>query len=109
MSFQVQELPRAQADVRSIFKWLHERSPQGARTWLTSYDKTLSELERLADSFSEAAESQDCDFEVRQVFFKTRRGRVYRALYFIEGDDVFILRVRGTGQAPVHPDELGRE
>jgi hypothetical protein len=44
--------------------------------------------------------------EVRQALFKTRRGRVYRALFFIESTDVFILRVRGAGQAPVLPNEI---
>jgi hypothetical protein len=47
-----------------------------------------------------APESQDVEFEVRQALFKTRRGCVYRALFFIERSTVYILRVRGPGQAP---------
>lgn len=76
-------------------------------SWLNAYDRLLVKLEELADSFGEAVENKDCEFEVKQAFFKTRQGRVYRVLYFIDGSDAYILRVRGPGQGPVDPDELG--
>ncbi len=107
MSFTVHELPRAKADKRCMFRWLVERSPKGAAAWLNAYDALLRRLEEHAESFEEAQENQDCDFDVRQGFFKTRRGRVYRALLFIEGEHVYVLRVRGPGQAPVEPDDMG--
>ncbi len=107
MKFQVHELRRAQADVRSIAHWLAERSPQGVRAWLRAYDEMILRLKQQAESCGPAPESNDCEVDVRQALFKTRRGRVYRALFLIEGQDVYILRVRGPGQAPVEPDELG--
>ena len=104
--FQVHELRRAQADVRSIVHWLADRSPQGAQAWLRAYDAMISRLKQQAASCGLAPESTDCQLDVRQVLFKTRRGRIYRALFLIENEDVYILRVRGPGQAPVKPDEL---
>ena len=109
MTFKVHDLRRAQADVRHIARWLAERSPQGAAAWLRAYDEMVRRLEEQANSCGAAYESEDCHCDVRQALFKTRRGRVYRALFLIEGRDVFILRVRGPGQAPVHPGELGTE
>jgi plasmid stabilization system protein ParE len=106
--FQVRELRRAQADIRSIVRWLARRSLQGAQAWLQAYDAMVLRLGRQADSCGAAQESDDFELDVRQVFFKTRRGRVYRALFVIEGNGVYILRVRGPGQAPVEPGELGR-
>jgi len=106
--FKVHELRRAQADVSSIARWLAERSPQGSRTWLRAYDEMVRRLEQQADSCGPAYENEDCDLDVRQALFRTRRGRVYRALFYIEDHDVYILRVRGPGQAPVLPGELGR-
>ncbi len=106
MSFTVHELPKARADKSSIFKWLHDRSPQGASSWLDAYDELLVDLKENAVIHGLAPENADCEFEVHQALFKTRRGRVYRALYFIEFDDVYVLRVRGPGQAVVIPDEL---
>jgi hypothetical protein len=107
MRFAVHELPRAKADKRAIFEWLFERSPQGGKTWLDAYDAALVRLETQAEVFTEAFENNDCpDTDVKQAFFKTRRGRIYRLLYFIDGCDVYVLRVRGPGQAPVNPDDL---
>lgn len=106
MSFTVRELSKARQDKESIFRWLHGRSPPGAASWLRAYDAVIENLRREAPSFGEALENKDCDFDVRQALFKTRRGRVYRALFFIEGEDVYILRVRGPGQAPVAPDDM---
>ncbi|MGE3641967.1 MAG: hypothetical protein AB7G28_25720, partial [Pirellulales bacterium] len=93
-------------DKRSIFTWLHQRSPSGAAAWLDAYDALLERLSRDAESFGEALERQDCELPIRQALFKTRRGRVYRVIYFIEHSDVFVLRVRGPGQAPVTPQDL---
>jgi hypothetical protein len=104
--FRVHELPKAKADKRFIFKWLFERSPRGAGAWLDAYDDILRRLESHAGSFGEALEDKDCQLDVRQAFFKTRRGRVYRVLFFIEEADVYVLRVRGPGQAPVEANEL---
>ena len=85
MSFIVHELPRAKADKRHILQWLLERSPPGGKAWLKAYDDALISLANNADAFGEALENKDCPLlEVKQTFFKTRRGRVYRLLYFVE-------------------------
>ena len=89
MSFIIHELPKAKADKRAILVWLLERSPQGGEAWLKAYDSLLVSLEQNADSFGRALEDKDCHHqEVQQALFKTRRGRVYRVLYFIDGNNV---------------------
>ncbi len=107
MSFAVQELPRAKEDKQAILEWLLERSRQGAAAWLDAYDDALARLRDHADTYGQALENDDCpQVDVRQVLFKTRRGRVYRIVFFIDQQDVFVLRVRGPGQPPLQPDEL---
>jgi len=106
MTFRVHELRRAQGDIRGITEWLALRSRQGAIAWLRAYDKLLLRLAKDARLFGPAAENPACELDVRQALFKTPRGRIYRALFFITGEDVYILRVRGQGQAPVSPDDL---
>jgi hypothetical protein len=101
MNFSVHELPKARADKRSIFEWLFERSPQGARAWLAAYNDILQRLENQATSFGAALENEDCELDVKQAFFKTKRGRVYRVLFFVDNTDAYVLRVRRPGQAPV--------
>jgi hypothetical protein len=106
MNYSVRELPKAKQDKLSICRWLYERSPQGALAWLDAYDALIERIQHDISSFGEAPERKECEFDVRQGLFKTRRGRVYRALFFVQGNEVFILRIRGPGQAPVMPDEL---
>jgi hypothetical protein len=106
MTFVVRELPRARQDKAGIFAWLYERSPTGAAAWLDAYDSMVEKLQKDPASFAEAPESKDCETQIRQVLFKTRRGRVYREIFFIKGDEVFIARVRGPGQAPIAPQEI---
>jgi hypothetical protein len=106
MSFAIRELPKARLDKRNIFAWLDKRSPSGALAWLDAYDSLLERLQQDAAACGSAPESHDCDFDVRQALFKTRRGRVYRVLFFLEGQEVFILRLRGPGQAPITPEEM---
>jgi hypothetical protein len=45
-----------------------------------------------------APESAEVDYPVQQFLFKTPRGRKYRILYTIVGDEVRVLHVRGPGQ-----------
>lgn len=106
MTFRIHELRRARSDIQSIFSWIYERSPAGAASWLQSYDYLVEQLKQRANAFGPAHEINLLEFDVRQALFKTRHGRVYRALFFIEGQDVYILRVRGPGQAPVTPAEI---
>ena len=107
MSFEVRELPKAKADVRAIFTWLMERSPEDAKAWLDVYDEALQRLSSHAGALGVAIENKDCPkFEVRQILFKVHSRRVYRALYFIDGDTAYVARVRGPGQAPVDPDDI---
>jgi len=45
-----------------------------------------------------APENTYSDREVRNVLFRTRRGRVYRAVFIVEEDEVFVTHVRGPKQ-----------
>lgn len=106
MTFTARELPRAKGDKRHIVQWLLQRSPQGAAAWLNAYDQMIERLKAAGDSFPLAEESKNLDFEMRQILFKTRRGRIYRAVFHIQGADLFVLRVRGPGQAPIDLDDV---
>lgn len=101
MKFRVKTLRKAETDVRSITKYIHKRSPQGAAAWLDAYRQARTRLANNADSCGQADENEHFDIDVRQALFKTRHGRVYRLLFTIVGNEARILRVRGPGQAPM--------
>ncbi len=106
MNFRVRALAKAEVDIRSITTWIAQQSPQGAAAWLSAYDSVCMRLASDAQSCSPAEENDHFDIHVQQAFFKTPRGRIYRALFTIVEDEVRILRIRGSGQAPVRPDEV---
>ncbi len=91
-------LPRAQADIESIIRYIAERSPQGALAWQERWDEALVELRKSPLASALAPESANYGSEIRQLLFKTRRGRTYRVLFTVVGRGVFILTVRGPGQ-----------
>jgi plasmid stabilization system protein ParE len=106
MTFRVRTLRRATADILTITDYIHERSPRGAAAWVNALDEAKKRLTQNALTCGEADENERFDIEVKQSLFKTRRGRVYRLVFTIVENEVRILRVRGSGQAPVHPTEI---
>lgn len=103
MKFAVEISDHAYADVQVILEWIAERSPAGARRWYEAYQAALARLEIDAGQHPLAAESNWFPQEVRQIFFKTRKGLRYRMLYTASQSKVVILHVRGPGQDLVQP------
>ncbi len=106
MSYALTVLPRAEADFRVMYRYIQERSPDGAQRWREAFEKGLARLRQNALACGYAPENEESDREVRQLFFRTTSGRRYRVVYFVDNDQVFILRVRGPGQPPLASDEL---
>lgn len=106
MIFQVFVTYGAKSDVRLILQWISKRSRTGAQTWYRRWVQVLGELSETADHCAVAPESEDYHEVIRQVIFKTRRGRPYRALFVIRNRDVFVLHVRGPGQDLLSPDQI---
>jgi plasmid stabilization system protein ParE len=108
MKFTAHLLWRAERDLDHIVTWLNERSPQGAADWLRAWDRTFAILESSADKYGTVPENEDQELEIRQILFSTRKGRDYRALYTIQGDQVYVMHIRAPGQDLLAPEELAR-
>jgi plasmid stabilization system protein ParE len=98
MKFHVHLTDNAKGDIRAILRWLESRSPAGAEAWYRKWLDALETLRERADSLGLAPESDDHPTPIRQILFKTRRGRFYRALFAVRELEVFVLHVRGPGQ-----------
>jgi plasmid stabilization system protein ParE len=106
MRFTAHLLWRAARDIDHILAWLNERSPTGAASWLRKWDETFAILESSADEYGLAPENEGQSLEVRQITFHTRKGRDYRALYTIQGNEVFVMHIRAPGQNLLAPDQI---
>jgi plasmid stabilization system protein ParE len=106
VKFAVSTLRRAESDIVHIHACIAERSNLGASRWYEAARQAINSLAYDAQQHGVARESERLGIEFREKLFKTRRGRPYRLLYVIDGQEVRVLRVRGPGQAPVTSDEL---
>ena len=106
MAYIVRTLSRANRDSQEIYDWINERSPEGALRWWAAFRDACHALRSNPEHHSLAVEAEQCDRDVRQLLFKTRRGKYYRLLYVVVGSEVHVLRVRGPGQPVLAPDEL---
>lgn len=105
MMFHVKILKRAEADTDRIYLWIAKRSPDGAGRWFRAFLAAADTLKLNAARYGSAAEASVLGSDIREHFFKTPRGRVYRMIYLIVGDEARVLRVRGPGQAPLAPGD----
>ena len=96
--FKVVVLRLAVEDVECIYCWLHERSSDGANRWYLAFQDATLGLSQEPELHSLAPEASMVTEAVRQKFFKTKSGRLYRILFLIFDKEVRILRVRGPGQ-----------
>jgi plasmid stabilization system protein ParE len=106
MKFAVSVSQLAQLDSDRIFEWIAAQSLQGAVLWHRAFEKALKELQTDAALYGRVAESAEFDRDVRQNIFRTRRGRAYRLVYVLLGNEVHILRVRGPGQSTLTTNDL---
>jgi plasmid stabilization system protein ParE len=108
MSFRVKVLRAAERDVDAIVEWIavQRRSPSGASSWLDAYEDALRRLAEIGDTFGMAPECDYVSRDIRQLLFSTRRGKAYRMLFTVEGDEVRVLHVRGPGQRLLAEDEV---
>jgi hypothetical protein len=95
-------------EVEHTINYLAKRSPHGAVAGCEQWANVLDELKRSPLQHGFAPESVKYGIEIRQILFKTRRGRKYRALFTIVGRGVYVIQLRGPHQDLLRRDQLRR-
>jgi plasmid stabilization system protein ParE len=103
MGFEVVVTSRAQWDLNEARTYIARYAPETAETWYVEFLKALCDLENHPETYPIAAEGEDLPFELRQFLYRTRSGRVNRALFTIVGSQVRVLAIRRPGQRAVSP------
>jgi len=98
MTYRTIILRRARQDIARIHGWIAKRSPTGAERWFQALEDAIELLRRDAAAYPLTDEAAHVGMAIRHVLFHTRRGNKYRVVFIIFGDEVRVLRVRGTGQ-----------
>lgn len=99
MNLKVRVSTRAERDVDAIYDWLADRSPEGALRWYQTYLSALDGLSVTALGSASAPEADLLGIDLRQAFFGTRKGHVYRFLMVLKDGAIHVVGIRGAGQA----------
>lgn len=106
MTHNVRILSAAQRDIERCFAFIAQRSPRGAANWFNQFAETRDSLGVDPHQRALAPESDYVSYDLRQVMFRTRKGKPYRILFTVHSGEVLVLRVRGPGQDFVPTDEV---
>ncbi len=104
MAYTVRFTARALGEIDSAFAWLSERSPAAVR-WYEQLSRSIQSLEENPKRWGLAPEDEWYEGELRQLLHGKRRG-VYRVLFEIRGNTVYVLRVRHSAQELLESGDL---
>lgn len=105
MTYRVVFTPTARADALEAFRWFAERSPSAAARWLNGLQKAIASLSTLPERHPIAEEESELlGMTIRQMAYGRRR-EVYRVLYSIQAETVYLHYVRHSARGPVEPEE----
>lgn len=105
-TYRVEPTDKALVDAGEAYFWINEQSEGAALRWYDGLMKAFRSLERNPLRCALAPESVFFEEDVRQLIY----GR-YRILYTVEGETVYVLRVRHGAQEYLKPEdgETGEE
>lgn len=106
MKYQVRLQPAAAADLEEAYLHAAKHAPLTAARWLNRFQDALGTLERNPERCALAPENRWSRRELRQYLYG-KRAHVYRAIYTIEADTVWIVRIRRAVRKPFTRAELG--
>lgn len=103
MTYRVLFTPRARADAVQAFRRMAEHAPNAAARWYSGLDKAIATLRTMPARHPVAEEeSERIGITLRQMLYGRRRN-VWRILFSIEGDRVYLHYVRHSAQDTIEP------
>ena len=106
MSLRVRLTAEALRNQNEFADWIMQRSVEGALAWLDALERILRQVSTSPLSFPKAAEDEFSRRELRNAFFGTRKGRVFRAIFYVDGDCAIVTHLRSPDQRPLSADDL---
>jgi plasmid stabilization system protein ParE len=94
MTFRVETTAAAEREAQAILEWLLEQQAgETGLRWFRNLEQAIQSLSHFPERCSLAPENDRFPFEVRQLLYG-RRPHVYRILFTIEQDAVYVLHIR---------------
>jgi len=99
-TYRVEPTDKALVDAGEAYFWINEGSESAALRWYEGLMKAFRSLEQNPLRCPLAPESVFFEEEIRQLVY----GK-YRILFTVEGETVFVLRVRHGAREYLKPEE----
>jgi plasmid stabilization system protein ParE len=105
MAFRVEITLAAKRDADDILDWLisQEAGEAGVR-WFRGLEQAVASLSEFPKRCALAPENPFVPFETRQLVYGKKR-HLYRILFTIENDVVYVLRIRHGRRKQVEPQQ----
>ncbi|HSS99115.1 MAG TPA: type II toxin-antitoxin system RelE/ParE family toxin [Terriglobales bacterium] len=101
MTFRVETTFEAEQDAVTILEWLlSQHAGQTGVKWFAALKGAIQSLGEFPERCSLAPESSQFPFEVRQLLYG-RSPHVYRILFTVDRDTVYILYIRHGRREPM--------
>lgn len=104
MKYRVEMTASAQADIDAAYQWLAARTTHAA-AWFNGLAAAIEGLAQLPSRCPLAREGVAFDEPVRQLLYG-KRPHIYRVLFIVQADVVYVLHVRHGARQALGRDEL---
>src|SRR4051794_26897105 len=105
MKFRAHFTETASADAEAAYDWIAERAPRAAVKWFNGLVDVVESLEAFPARCGIAREAQKAGEMIRQLLYG-RRPHVYRILFIIRRQDVYVLHVRHAARQTMSPSDI---
>jgi plasmid stabilization system protein ParE len=103
MAFRVEITVEAERDGKGILEWLAEQNAgEAGLRWFQGLEKAIASLATFPLRCPLAPENAEFPFEVRNLLYG-RRPHVYRVVFMMENQTVYILHIWHGRRKPVAP------
>ncbi|MGA2589315.1 MAG: type II toxin-antitoxin system RelE/ParE family toxin [Bryobacteraceae bacterium] len=101
MVFRVEITEEAERDAIRILDWLiSEQAGEPGLRWFQRLEKAIASLASFPRRCPLAPENKEFPFEVRHLLYG-HRPHVYRVIFKVEDETVYILRIRHGRRQPI--------
>jgi plasmid stabilization system protein ParE len=97
MTYYVLIQPQAEAEIEAAYLWKRDNAPQAAARWFAGIVDAINALDQFPARCLLAPENEHFPQEIRQLLYGPRHD-VYRILFTIQNDTVYVLHVRHSAQ-----------
>jgi plasmid stabilization system protein ParE len=105
MNYRVELGARARNDLDAAYRFAARNAPESADRWQRRFKVALATLGSHPQRCGLAPESRRFRLELRQLLFGHRRFK-YRAIYYIDGNLVHVVRIRRASMRPLRRIDL---